>query len=170
MKKIIPILVSLLCSYSGFAQCTINANAVPGLTLQCDPGNYIHKSAVAYHPGFNLYYSVEAGDFTFPLETFDGTTGAHLATVQSGFDSRGMWWNAGTNQLLANGYGSGGIYSQNLDGITGYALGTGNTVFSVAQPDDQSVGAFNHNDNEIVYYFSGQYYRYNATNMRSSAR
>jgi hypothetical protein len=162
MKKLVTTLVlSLLCHWA-IAQCTVNANAVVGITLQCDnTQGQTNRSGVAYNPNFNLYYSVDAGSSGYPIETFDAS-GAPVADIPQGFDYRGLWWNPNTNKLDGNEYNGSAVSSQNLDG-SGYPLGTTTLIFVGAQPDIQSDGDYDYTSNEIVYYNNGQYHRYDGT-------
>jgi gliding motility-associated-like protein len=157
--------IALLTPYkTSNAQCVPIANAVPGITYTYVLGNGTNATGVAYNPNFNIYYCAIAGNSGFPLETFDAT-GVSLNQTNTGFDMRGLWWNANLNQLESNGYNALGIWNYNLNG-TGYALNTGTQVFlGMNQPTVQSVGDYDCGDNEILYYDNGTIDRYDrATN------
>ncbi|MCB9233924.1 MAG: T9SS type A sorting domain-containing protein [Bacteroidia bacterium] len=169
MKKaiLLTLLLFLLFHPESRAQtsCTPLAQAVPGVTLTC-AGGTTNRTGVAYNPTFNLYYSTNAGSSGYPIETFLSTGGASVATVASGFDYRGTWWNPNTNQLEGNGYNTTGIYNHSLNGTTGYAQNGGASIFTgLAQPNSQSCGDYDYNANEMIYYNSNTIYRYSrATN------
>ncbi len=164
MKKYVLLSFFFLLIIVTHSQCTTLASAVPGITLVHQNTNCLNNSGVAYNPQLGLYYGVRAGNSTFPLETWT-SAGVPLYNTTAGFDWRGMWWNPATNQLEGNGYSTSGIWRANLNG-SGYALNTGVSIFTgMNQPDAQSCGDLDYNANEILYYFSGNIYRYSrATN------
>ncbi len=90
------------------------------------------------------------------------------AELPSGHDWRGLWWNPNLAQLEGNSCGTcngttgPGIRVQDLNG-SGIALPTGTTVLPANQPDFQSQGDYNYDDNEIIYYHNGQIYRVDRT-------
>lgn len=138
---------------SSWSQCSILPNAIPNITLAYSV-SVNNASGVAYNPNFNLYYIAQAGNASFPLQTFDAA-GAPLYQTNTGFDMRGLWWNNNTNQLESNGYNTGGIWAYNLN-ASGYALNTGTSIFTgMNQPTAQSVGDYNCVDNELWYYNNG---------------
>ena len=166
-KFILRFLLVAMCSFflkseNARAQCTVVANAVPGVTLTYVQGGGTNATGVAFNPTLSLYYAAIAGNTGFPLETFSAT-GAPLFQTNTGFDMRGMWWNPNTNQLESNGYNTGGIWKYNLN-ASGYALNTGISIFTgMNQPTAQSNGDYNCADNEIVYYNAGAIMRRNRT-------
>jgi hypothetical protein len=149
----------------GLAQlCTPLTNATPGPTLLTTAGGNDNRSAVAFHPDAQLYYSLDAGSPGYPADTYDAE-GNYLTSIAQGFDYRGAWWNPATGQLEGNGYLDLGIFVQNLDAVTHYPTGTGTVILFSAQPDAQSVGALDPEADEIVHYFNGSIHRYaRATN------
>jgi gliding motility-associated-like protein len=149
-------------NWNSQAQCTVVANAVPGVTLTYVQGGGTNATGVAFNPTLSLYYAAIAGNTGFPLETFSAA-GAPLFQTNTGFDMRGMWWNPNTNQLESNGYNTGGIWKYNLN-ASGFALNTGISIFTgMNQPTAQSNGDYNCADNEIVYYNAGAIMRRNRT-------
>jgi hypothetical protein len=148
---------TLFVSYDIQAQ-TANTSAALDITLQCAGGTG-NRTGIAYNPNQNLYYSVNAGAGSYPIETFT-SAGVQVATVSQGFDYRGAWWNPNTNVLEGNGYASTGITVQNLD-ANFYALGSGtNVIPNVAGPDAQSSGNYDWNSNQIIHYLGGNIYKY----------
>lgn len=140
------------------AQCLYN-NAIADITLQCTGGS-ISRTGVAYNPNEYLYYSVNAGVSTYPLETFAATGGNALFTTTCGADFRGYWWNPNTGQPEGNTYNSGGLYSNSLTAAF-YASSTTSLLASATMPDPQSVGAGDITNNRIIYYSLGSIYKYN---------
>ncbi len=136
--------------------------ALPTATLELTlttSGGTSNRSGISYNPNQQLYYSVNAGNSSYPIETFDGN-GNLVASTSQGFDYRGAWWNPNTNQLEGNGYSSLGIWTQNLD-ANFFAIGSGtNTVPSTSGPDAQSCGDYDPIDDEILYYNAGIIYRH----------
>ncbi|MCP4124563.1 MAG: HYR domain-containing protein, partial [Bacteroidetes bacterium] len=134
------------------------AAAVPTITLDASGGTD-HRSGVLYNPVENRYYSALSGTSSFPINCFDGTTGALVGSPTSGFDYRGIWWNPGIGQPEGNGYGSAPVVSIGLSGPC--PSGTTTTIQASNQPDDQSCGDLDYDDNDIIYYFSGTVRRVN---------
>ncbi|HRD54644.1 MAG TPA: hypothetical protein PKY96_18550, partial [Flavobacteriales bacterium] len=131
------------------------------LTLTGTVGGTENRSALAYNPLLGLYYSVNAGNADYPLDTY-AEDGSLAGTVPSGFDYRGAWWDPGGARLLGNGFASLGIFEQDLQAGTGLPLGTGTVVLSGNQPDVQSIGDLDTDANEIIYYYLGSIHRYSA--------
>ena len=144
------------------AQCTPAATAIAGLTLLGQPGGTENRSGLAFNPQLGLYYSVNAGSANYPLDTYN-EDGSLAATVISGFDYRGVWWEPTTSHLIGNGYATLGIFDQSLQVGTGLPLGTGTVVLTSNQPDVQSIGDLDTEANEILYYFAGSIHRYSAS-------
>jgi len=137
-----------------FSQCSVLPLALPGpVTLQCAGGTN-NRSGLAYHPVFGIYYSVNAGNAGYPIEAFD-LNGSLLLSTAQGNDYRGYWWNDSLSQLEGNSYAGYGIVSQDLD-PNGLPLGTVTTIFSSnTQPDAQSCGVLDWNNNWILYNWGG---------------
>ncbi len=121
-------------------------------------GGTDNRSGIAYNPDAQLYYSVNAGIATFPVDTYDAAFNL-IDSVLQGYDYRGAWWNPGTSQFEGNGWNGEGIFVQDLQG-NGHPLGSGVVVLASAQPQDQACGALDASANEIVYYFAGSLNRY----------
>jgi hypothetical protein len=145
------------------AQC-VATSAELDLTLTTTSGGTNNRSGVVFDPIRSRYYSVNAGSADYPVETYDAS-GTLLSSVPQGFDYRGAWWNPALSQFEGNGFANLGIFVQNVDPVTGHALGSGTVIFNGNQPNAQSVGDLDHDANEIIYYFSGAVHRYDrATN------
>lgn len=167
LKIFLPLLLILGSFFDGQAQCQFNAVGIPGPTLITASGT-ANRSGVAWNPNFNLYYSVNAGSGSYPIETYPDSGGVSLASPASGISFRGLWWNSSTSQLEGNGHGSTGLRDQDLDPITGYALGTGTIIYSGQnQPNSQSCGDLDYHTDEVIYYDNGSIYRYSRANGTS---
>jgi hypothetical protein len=159
------ILSSLIFIPSSFlyAQCTPYTNAVAGITLSPCPNGTENRSGVAYNPYYNIYYSVDAGNPGYPIQTYS-SSGTLIDDRAEGFDYRGLWWNPNTDQLEGNGYDGLGGSKQKLDESNGYPLGLVATYVGHFQPDDQSCGAYDYKENVVFYFFSGTIYVYSRIN------
>lgn len=154
-------LLHLVFSASVYAQCTLLASAVPGITLVHQNTNCFNNSGVAYNPNQGLYYACRAGNSGFPYETWS-STGTPLFNTNTGNDFRGLWWNPALNKLEGNSYNGAGIWNSNLN-ASGYALNTGAMVLASGQPNAQSCGDLDWQAYEILYYSAGSIYRYSRT-------
>ncbi len=157
----------LLISFAGFAlqssaqTCALLDTAVQTPIVLNTVSGTTNRSGVAWNPIDSLYYSVNAGSGSYPIETYDATGGASVASVAAGISFRGLWWNSALNQLEGNGHGTTGWRNQDLDPVTGYALGTGTPLFTgQLQPGTQSCGDLDYDANEVIYYDNGSIYRY----------
>lgn len=159
MKKKILFLISFCCAFSLFA-----GELVATVTLQCTGGTG-NRSGVAYNPQKNIYYSVNAGSGSYPLELFD-ENGSVLQSITSNFDHRGLWWNSNTNDLEGTGNSSAGIWVQNLNenGLPIDPSSGTKTTLTNSKPNSQSNGDYDATSDEIVYYDDGKVYRYSRVN------
>jgi hypothetical protein len=82
------------------------------LQLQSDVG--FNGSAVTWHPIFEKYYTMIAGNEEFPIEVFD-MNGKHLQTRSAGNDCRGLWYNPTYEYLESNTYETHDIISYGFD-------------------------------------------------------
>ena len=146
-------------SPSLLGQCTPLDSAIQGISLTASGSGTSNRSGVVFNPGKGLYYSVNAGSSNYPIDVYD-ETGAILTSVTASFDYRGAWWNPALNTFEGNGFSSSGIFLQTLQAGTGYPAGSGAVLFTSNQPDDQSVGALDYDNNHIIYYYDGFIYRY----------
>ncbi len=144
----------------GSSQCIADEVTGPALTMNTTIlEGTDNRSGVVFNPLLGRYYSVNAGSSVYPLETFDAG-GTLLASVGAGFDYRGAWWNPALSQFEGNGFDVSGIFVQNIDPVSGYALGTGTVILNAAQPNAQSVGDLDIDADEIIYYSEGAIHRY----------
>jgi hypothetical protein len=114
MKTTLTLFVALGMQLS-FAQAPVQtAQKDIQLNIQADKG--FNGLAVAYNQKENVYYSVFAGNTSFPLEVHNAATGASIATKEVGADIRGMWYNPKKNQLQGILVGNEGSYEMDLVG------------------------------------------------------
>ncbi|MGV3630677.1 MAG: hypothetical protein ACO1O6_05710 [Bacteroidota bacterium] len=99
----------------GFAQAPVQT-AQKDIQLKIEADNGYNGLAVAYNPKQNVYYSVYAGNMTFPLEVHNAVTGASVSSQQIGADIRGMWYNEKKNQLQGILVGNEGSFTMDIDG------------------------------------------------------
>lgn len=145
---------------SAHAQCCQPIpNATPGISYTYILTNGTNASGVAYNPNFDYYYALTAGNPGFPLETFT-SAGVAVYQTNTGFDSRGLWWNPTLGQLEANGFNNLGWWNFAIN-ASGHALNTGTQLFTGQfQPNSQSCGDLDYDANEVIFYDNGSIYRY----------
>ena len=160
--QVVPVL-TLLSAHAHAQQGMPLAVAEEGPTLAATAGANDNRSAVVFNPEAGLYYSVDAGCKRYPMDTYSAD-GAFLGTTEQGFDYRGAWWNPATHQLEGNGYLDAGLFVQTLDPASQLPTGTGTMLLKSAQPTAHSVGAFDPEANEIIYYHDGSVSRYSRSN------
>ncbi|MFN3405373.1 MAG: HYR domain-containing protein [Cytophagaceae bacterium] len=164
MKKLFQAFVFFMLAFTsaGFAQTGYLSEAYHFITLACSSGT-ANRSGVAYNPQKKLYYSVNAGSSSYPIETYN-ESGTKVNFEQSGFDYRGLWWNPNNNSLEGNGLGTSGIHRHNLNPTTGYAENGGTVFLAGTTTVNQWCGDYNYINNEIVYHNNGNIVRYSGTN------
>lgn len=157
MKQLLLFVAAVCMLQTSYGQLPLGS-ATLDITLQCSGGTG-NRTGISYNPNADLYYSVNAGSATYPIETFS-SAGAPLFSTNAGFDYRGSWWNPNTNELEGNGFNTLGIWIHDLNGSS-YALNTGTTdIGGVGGPNSQSSANYDWIDDEILYYNSGTIYRY----------
>lgn len=165
-QSIIFIGLSILLgtSFSSLAQKTYSATADITLNFQSEDGT--NASAVAWNPANKMYYTVIAGNETFPLETFSAA-GELIYSNTASVDSRGLWYNPKSKKIEGNGPDTYGYFSHSissngqLDPATFYVEGQ-------HQPDYNSVGALDSKAKKICFYSSGSVYFYNQSNGKEA--
>jgi hypothetical protein len=147
MKKIILLISSICIITNSNAQSLLTTAEVSGDTLFTSGNHY--KSAVAFNPIKNLYYSNNAGG-SDAEEVFTISGGTSVSN-NSVLDYRGFWWNPETSRIEGNAWNNYYVY----DYLTadGYLGGTIGSSFSTTPPNAQSVGAYD-SINHIIYYYS----------------
>jgi len=159
-KTIILTILTIVSSFSSWSQCNTLATATPSVNL-VGPSMNGSGIAVAYIPSYDYYYSVSGGNSTSNIVTFDNTGAEISVGVNTGIDHRGLWWNPNASQLETNSFNDvTGVSIIDLD-ASNYALNTNSTLFNNSQPDAQSLGEYDYDNDEIIYYLSGQIYRVN---------
>ncbi len=157
MKKniLLSIVILILNIQFTIAQCDdFYSTAIPsGDTLHCSGGD-MYRTAVAFNPVKQLYYSVNAGGSAYE-EVFD-INGQRLADAVS-VDWRGLWWNPNQNVIEGNTWGN--YFAVDSLQSNGYLGGTiysfpGNT----SPPNVQSAGAYDPSQDLIYYYYNGTLY------------
>lgn len=159
LYKIALVAVAIITAFGAKSQCTPNTTATVGVFLDAVTATNSGIS-VAYNPNADLYYTVDGGNSSsMSVLTFDNTGTEINAANPVTYDFRGAWWNSNTNQLECNAHSSTGIRVNDLD-ANSYGLTTGSIILPSGQPDVQSQGDYDWDDNEIIYYFNGSIYRY----------
>jgi subtilisin-like proprotein convertase family protein len=129
------------------------ATAIATLELISSAGGTGNRSGVSYNPSADRYYSVNAGSGAYPIDCFDGTSGALVNNIASGLSYRGAWWNPSLSQSEGNGISTTGVVLTNLSGDC--PSGTTTPILPDNQPNTQSCGDLDYDNNEIIYYNSG---------------
>ncbi len=154
-KTLLPItLLILSISFQSFAQTELRETArlKTSLTLTMDGGT--NGTSVAFNPLEKVYYTVIAGNESFPIEMFD-LKGNSVSGTSAGIDVRGMWWNPKTKSLEANGYSELGYFRMDVNSENAL-LGTATELVSgMNQPSEQSVGAFDPTKQQVLFYNEG---------------
>lgn len=103
--------------------------------------NGTRGASVAWNPITRKYYASMAGNSSYPMAVFD-PNGKRLsdAELSTDFDTRGLWFDAGTKRICANGYDDNGWIAYVLD-TQGIPLETKRVISGKTQPDENAVGA-----------------------------
>ena len=88
---------------------------------------------------------------TYTVESPTGCGGS--GPLASGFDYRGAWWNPSLSQSEGNGISANGVVLTNLSGDC--PSGTTTPILPDNQPNAQSCGDLDYDNNEIIYYNAG---------------
>tara|TARA_Y100000385_G_scaffold291774_1_gene372225 strand:+ start:10906 stop:11709 length:804 start_codon:yes stop_codon:yes gene_type:complete len=165
MLKSSNFLVGLVSLFVLIGSFTANAQLIDypkssfSLVLKSDNGT--NGSGVAYDPAKQLYYTIIAGNSSFPLEVFN-SSGKHLFPVaEAGNDLRGIWWNKKAKSLEGNCYGENGIVKIGLTS-TGSPSSSGNTTIfegsGEVRPTGNSCGVYDAKKKEL-YYFENETFK-----------
>jgi len=157
MKKLLLSTLTIITFYTvGKSQCNFYNTAVAAsITLNCVGGDN-NKSAVAYNPIKKLYYSNNAGG-SKSNEYFD-STGTKLGG-DTDADFRGMWWNPSNEWIEGNTWNGGfSIDSLTIDGYLS-SSSTFGSGFPSSMPYIQSIGAFDYDNDEFIYYHNDSIHR-----------
>lgn len=147
----------------------VSANAQPPvktlkqvMTLEMPGESGTNGATVVWNPVQKKYYSSFAGNTSYPMAVFS-PTGKLLSdpSLETGFDTRGLWYNSVTKSLEGNGYGDFGWVRYPL-GVTGMPGDPEVFVEEKSQPDDQSVGAFDVIRKQVVFLSEGTLYFYSS--------
>lgn len=156
--KLLVCSISLCFSITINAQCGYVSEAIlSGDTLHCS-GDFGYENSVTFHPQFELYYTLNSGSGAAE-EIFD--IDGNLLGNASNVDWRGMWHNPTNNTIEGNVWGS---YLQ-IDNLlsNGFLGGTVTGVTNLTPPDNQAIGAYDFDNNEVLYYLSGMIFGENRT-------
>jgi hypothetical protein len=115
------------------------------------PAGGANGASIAYHPKEKLYYAAQAGNMEFPLVIFNANgkvvSGEEQKTL---IDVRGLWYNPKTKQLEGNAYKDFGWFSYDLNN-NGIPVKLNRKKEGSYQPDDNSAGVLNTDDNEVLF-------------------
>ncbi|MBP6688096.1 MAG: hypothetical protein KA160_09570 [Lacibacter sp.] len=115
------------------------------------PEGGANGASVAYHPKQKLYYAAQAGNMEFPLVIFNAKgTIVSEKDQQTLIDVRGLWYNPKTKQLEGNAYKDNGWFSYDLN-KKGLPEKINKKKDGQNQPDQNSAGVLNTDDNEVLF-------------------
>lgn len=151
MKKLFILIVSFLFIQGIYAQESSTLKQV--LTLNPTSYGTGNGASVVWHPVQKMYYTVRAGNKTFPIDFFT-EKGQKVSdgNAEAMFDVRGMWYDKKKKMIAVNGYNDFGwaLYVLN-DG--GKPISSTSLISGMNQPEANSVGCSNGKGS--VYFLSG---------------
>ncbi|MEJ8844223.1 hypothetical protein WG954_17650 [Lacibacter sp. H375] len=115
------------------------------------PEGGANGASVAYNPKEKLYYAAQAGNAEFPLVIFNANGKVVSAEDQKTLiDVRGLWYNPKTKKLEGNAYQEFGWFSYELN-KDGLPEQLNKKKEGLYQPDQNSAGVLNTEDNEVLF-------------------
>jgi hypothetical protein len=166
MKKTYPLTITffLIIAFSlkSIAQCVLLTNVVSDVTLQCSGGTN-DRSAVAFYPTQRVYYSVNQGSSSNPIETFSYTGGNHLSDTIQAVDYGGFWYNSNLASLEGNVFSQASVIQQSINPYNSFPLAITSLSTPAGIPALQSCGQYDPINNQVIYYHSSTLYKYNRT-------
>ncbi|MFY7840262.1 MAG: hypothetical protein ACOVP7_08290 [Lacibacter sp.] len=127
---------------------TVTASQVLKIKI---PSGGANAASVVYYPKTKKYYAAQAGNMNFPLVIFD-EDGAVISDQEQTtmIDVRGLWYNPKTKDLEGNGYNDNGWFSYEM-GKNGIPEKVTVKKQGLSQPDANSAGVLNTDDNEVLF-------------------
>ena len=134
---------AILCSLvfvSALSQAQPTRSLKSSLELQMPQGDGSNGASVVWHPGQRKYYAAFAGNVSYPLTVFDAS-GKRISEddLTTGFDVRGMWYDASNKSICGNAYADGGLYKLALN-AKGIPNSSDNFIKEALQPHENAVG------------------------------
>jgi len=149
MKTLLFILSVALAPTSMLQAQNPLGKASVDFTYQMASSEGTNASAVAWHPGLNLYFTGIAGNADFPLEAFN-PSGKNVYSAEALADIRGLWYNNATGNLELNHAGEVGwssiSFNRNMTAHQTHTLHMGQY-----QPDFQSVGTYDAVEKKVAF-------------------
>lgn len=142
------------------AQCSTYTSAVSDVTLQCTGGTQ-NRSAVAFYPTQNRYYSVNQGAGGNPIELFSMSGGSPLTNASQGVNYNGFWYNDNLGILEGNVSNQTSIVQHSINPVNSYPLGLTFTTGLTGIPSIQSCGQFDPVNDQVIYYNALTLSKYN---------
>jgi len=108
-------------------------------------------ASVAWHPVYKKYYAAMAGNTGYPLSIFD-VTGKRLSPDSSNcdVDARGLWYNPDKKCIQGNTFDAAGWFRYDHT-ATGMIKEVQYLTDEMTQPGPQCVGAFNHQNKDVLF-------------------
>jgi hypothetical protein len=137
MNKLLLVLCLVTAMFATAQSPLMNSNCDITLTVQSEDGT--NGVSVAYNPSTQLYYTVFAGNSSYPIEVHS-SSGTSIASEEVGFDVRGMWYNPSTKSLQGISYDNQGGFEIKLN-TDGTIKGSVATSFSYGM-EGQTVATY----------------------------
>ena len=140
-----------------------------GMTLKIKGSGGTNGSAVAFDTKNQLYFTVIAGNPSFPLEVFD-VNGNSVQQSEAGFDARGLWYEPKTGLIEGNGPGEGGWYHLVRDANGKYTGKTETIIEGDLLPEFNACGTYDAKKKVVAFYNTGglTFYSRKKTNYSKS--
>lgn len=155
MKKFLPLIIALALISTGDLMAQVRTlKQIIELQMPKEKGDDFcgtRGASVCWNPDTKKYYASFCGNTRFPMAVFTPTgtriSKDSLATME---DIRGMWYNAATKKLNANGYSNIGWISYDLDNA-GIPVGMNYIFTDMNQPNEQCVGAYDTRSKHVLF-------------------
>jgi hypothetical protein len=126
-------------------------NLAETMRLKMPDGDGSNATAVVWHPDLEKYFAAFAGNESYPLAVFDKKGNRVSADeLQTGFDVRGLWYDAKHSQILGNAYDEGGWFRLELNKKPSAPVAK-SLKLGKFQPNEHSVGAWDPVDKSVFF-------------------
>ena len=149
----IATLICLLIFLPAQAQKTVTSKEKMKLVMPDGKGT--NGVGVAWNPGKKIYYACFAGNESYPMVMFSKKGKVIKSSLTTQYDVRGFWFNKAENRLEGTVYGG----SKDESGYFFRTLAKDGSPDdqryvkfpNMYIPDDQTVGAYDYNKNELLF-------------------
>lgn len=149
----ISVLFCLLFALPAQAIKVVKAKQKVKFVMKGDKGT--NGAGVAWNPKAKVYYACFAGNVSYPLMMFSKKGKLINETLKTLADVRGFWFNSSQNRIEGNAYldenTSPGYFYRNVDSKGVPGADTYVKFPELDAPTEQSVAAYDFNNDELVY-------------------